>query len=156
MARQATDPSIAQNKRARFDYHLHERFEAGLALAGWEVKSLREGKVQMTDTYVLLKDGEAFLLGANIAPLHAASTHVDPDPDRTRKLLLHRKELARLIVATQQKGQTCIPLRMYWKNNRVKCEIALASGKKVHDKRASIKDRDWSRDKARVMKAYNK
>ncbi len=156
MARQTTDNNIAQNKRARFDYHLHERFEAGLVLEGWEVKSIREGKVQMTDTYVLIKEGEAFLLGANIVPLHAASTHVVPEAARTRKLLLNRKELARLIGATQQKGQTCIPLRLYWKNNRVKCEIALASGKKVHDKRDAIKDRDWNRDKARVMKAYNR
>lgn len=156
MARPATDTTIAQNKRARFDYHLHEHFEAGLVLEGWEVKSLRAGKAQLTDTYVLIKDGEAFLLGANIVPLHAASTHVVADASRTRKLLLNRKELARLIGATQQKGQTCIPLRLYWKDNKVKCEIALASGKKVHDKRDAIKDRDWNRDKARVMKAYNR
>ena len=156
MARPANEANIAQNKRARFDYHLHQRFEAGLVLAGWEVKALREGKVQLADTYVLLKDGEAFLLGANIAPLNATSTHVLPDPARTRKLLLHRKEISNLIIATQQKGQTCIPMRLYWNNNRVKSEIALASGKKVHDKRASIKDRDWNRDKARVIKPYNR
>ena len=144
--------TIAVNKRARFDYHLHDRFEAGVALEGWEVKSLRAGKCQLLDTYVLLKNGEAFLLGANITPMSSASSHVSADPQRTRKLLLHKKEIARLIGATQQKGQTCIPVSLYWKNNKVKCEIALATGKKEHDKRATLKERDWSRDKARVMK----
>ena len=148
--------SIARNKKARFDYHLGEKFEAGLVLTGWEVKALRQGKVHLTDTYVLLKDGEAFLLGAHITPLDSASTHVIADPDRTRKLLLHKKELAKLIGATKQKGQTCIPLSLYWKGNKVKCEIALATGKKQFDKRAVIKDRDWERDKARVIKAYNR
>lgn len=146
--------TIALNKRARFEYNLLEHFEAGIELAGWEVKSLRAGKAQLTDTYVLLKDGEAFLLGCNITPLASASTHVLADPSRTRKLLLHKKELARLIGATQQKGQTCIPLALYWKGNKVKCEIALATGKKTHDKRAAIKERDWNRDKARVMKTH--
>ncbi len=147
--------TIAQNKKARFEYELHEKFEAGLALTGWEVKSLRAGKAQLTDTYVLLKDGEAFLLGCNIVPLITASSHVTADPQRTRKLLLHKKEIARLIGATQQKGQTCIPLALYWKGNKVKCEIALATGKKEHDKRASIKEREWNRDKSRVLKAHN-
>jgi SsrA-binding protein len=147
--------TIARNKRARFDYELGDRFEAGVALTGWEVKSLRAGKVLLTDTYVLLKDGEAFLLGAHITPLNSASTHVITDPDRTRKLLLHRKELARIFTATAQKGNTCVALSLYWKNNRVKCEIALATGKKQHDKRATIKEREWSRDKSRVLKAYN-
>ncbi len=152
----ANPGTIARNKKARFEYHLHERFEAGLALTGWEVKSLRAGKAQLTDTYVLLKDGEAFLLGSNITPMNSASTHVVADPQRTRKLLLHKKEIARLIGATQQKGLTCIPLALYWKGNRVKCEIALATGKKDHDKRASIKDREWNRDKQRLMKDYNR
>lgn len=147
--------TIARNKRARFDYHIGERFEAGVALTGWEVKSLRAGKALLTDTYVLLKDGEAFLLGAHITPLDTASTHVITDPDRTRKLLLHRKELARLFNATAQKGNTCVALSLYWKNNRVKCEIALATGKKLYDKRASIKEREWNRDKSRVLKVYN-
>lgn len=151
----ASSSTIALNKKAKFEYNLLERFEAGVALAGWEVKALRAGKGQLTDTYVLLKDGEAFLLGCNITPLTSASTHVLADPQRTRKLLLHRKEISRLIGATKQKGQTCIPLALYWKGNRIKCEIALASGKKTHDKRASIKERDWNRDKARVMKAHN-
>lgn len=144
--------TIAVNKRARFDYYLHDRFEAGLALEGWEVKSLRAGKCQLLDTYVLLKSGEAFLLGCNITPMASASSHVNADPQRTRKLLLHKKEIARLIGATQQKGQTCIPVSLYWKNNKVKCEIALATGKKEHDKRATIKERDWDRDKSRLMK----
>ncbi len=149
-------PAIARNKRARFDYHLEERFEAGLALTGWEVKSLRAGKAELTDTYVLLKEGEAFLLGAHITPLDTTSTHVTADPTRTRKLLLHKKEIARLFGATKQKGNTCIHLALYWKRNRVKCEIALASGKKQHDKRQAIKEREWKRDKGRVLKAYNR
>ena len=147
--------TIATNKRARFDYYLHDKFEAGLALEGWEVKSLRAGKCQLLDTYVLLKNGEAFLLACTITPLASASTHISPEPMRTRKLLLHKKEIARLIGATQQKGQTCIPVSLYWKNNKVKCEIALATGKKEHDKRATIKERDWNRDKSRVLKNMN-
>ena len=147
--------TIARNKKARFEYEIGDRFEAGLALTGWEVKSIRAGKAQLTDTYVLLKDGEAFLLGAHITPLNTASTHVEADPTRTRKLLLHKKEIARLFAATQQKGFACVALALYWKQNRVKCEIALAKGKKLHDKRASIKERDWNRDKSRVLKAEN-
>ena len=127
-----------------------------MELMGWEVKSLREGKGQLSDAYVLLQNGEAYLLGANITPLKTVSTHYVADPQRTRKLLLHRNEIDRLIGAVQQKGQTCIPLSLYWKGNKVKCEIALASGKKQHDKRASIKERDWRRDKQRVMKQYNR
>jgi len=123
---------------------------------GWEVKSLRFGKAQLTDTYVLLKEGEAFLLGAHIPPLDTTSTHVTADPTRTRKLLLHKKEIAKLFAATKQQGNTCIPLSLYWKGNRVKCEIAVASGKKQHDKRIEIKEREWKRDKGRVMKAYNR
>lgn len=145
--------TIAQNKRARFEYQLHDKFEAGLVLAGWEVKALREGKCQISDTYVLLQNGEAYLVGCNISPLKTISTHVVAEPQRARKLLLHRSELARLIGATQAKGQTCVPTAMYWKGNRVKLEIALGTGKKLHDKRATIKERDWNRDKSRVMKA---
>lgn len=148
--------TIARNKKARFDYELGERMEAGLALEGWEVKSLRAGKAQLTDTYILLKDGEAYLLGAHITPLDTASTHIHADPIRTRKLLLHRKEIARLIGATQQKGFTCIPLALYWKGDKIKCEIALATGKKQHDRRAAIKEREWNRDKGRLVKAYNR
>lgn len=154
MAKQqkTTSGTIAQNKRARHDYHIEEKFEAGLVLAGWEVKSLRAGKAQLTESYVLLKDGEAWLFGAHFTPLATASTHVIADPVRSRKLLLNKKELARLFSATAQKGHACIPLALYWKKNRVKCEIALATGKKQHDKRASEKERDWNREKQRVMR----
>ena len=148
--------TIALNKRAKFDYQLHERFEAGLVLTGWEMKSIRAGKVQLTDTYVFLKNGEAFLLACNITPLLAASTHVVPEPMRSRKLLMHKRELARLATATHQKGQTCVAVAMYWKGHRVKLEVALATGKKEFDKRATLKDRDWNRDKGRLMKAHNK
>jgi SsrA-binding protein len=144
--------TIALNKRARFDYEITETFEAGLVLEGWEVKAIRSGNVQLTDSYVLLRDGEAWLLGANIMPLSSASTHVVPEPQRTRKLLLHARELARIFAATSQKGFTCVATAMYWKGNRVKCEIGLARGKKSHDKRTSERDRDWDRQKERLMK----
>lgn len=149
----ATSATIAQNKRARHDYQLEERFEAGLALEGWEVKALREGKAQLVDSYVLIKDGEAWLLGANISPLPSASTHVVADPQRTRKLLLHAREISRIYVATQQKGYTCVATALYWKGPRVKCEVALARGKKQHDKRADAKAREWSRQRERIMKS---
>jgi len=144
--------TIAQNKRARHDYHLEDHFEAGLALEGWEVKSLRAGKAQLVDSYVLIKGGEAWLLGANITPLTSASTHVVADPQRTRKLLLHGREIAKLYAATQQKGFTCIATALYWKGNRIKVDIALAKGKAQHDKRATLKDREWNRQKDRLMK----
>lgn len=144
--------TIALNKRARHDYLLEDRFEAGIVLEGWEVKSLRAGKGQLVDSYVLVRNGEAWLLGANITPLSSASTHVVADPQRTRKLLLHAKEIARIYAATQQKGFTCVATALYWKGNRVKCEIALGKGKKLHDKRASSRDRDWNRQKERLMK----
>lgn len=145
-------PTIALNKRARHDYHLEEKFEAGLVLKGWEVKSLRAGKVQLTDSYVLLKDGEAFLLGAHITPLPTASTHFVTDPTRTRKLLLNQRELSRLFNGVNQKGYTCVATALYWKKHLVKCEIALAKGKKEHDKRETEKDRDWQRQKERIMR----
>ena len=151
-----TTGTIALNKKAKFHYILHERFEAGIALEGWEVKSLRAGRGQLTDTYVLLQNGEAYLLGSNIAPLAAASKHSETNPQRIRKLLLHKKEIARLIGATQRKGQTCVPLALYWKANRVKCEIALATGKKDQDKRAAAKEKDWKRQQSRLMKEYNR
>lgn len=143
---------IAQNRRAKFDYHLLEDFEAGVALQGWEVKSLRAGKAELTDTYVLVKDGEAFLLGAQITPLDTASTHVVNDPIRTRKLLLNKRELAKILAAISQKGQTCVCTRLYWKGHLVKARIALAEGKKSHDKRDTEKDRDWQRQKQRIMR----
>ena len=146
---------IAQNKRARHDYLLQDKFEAGIALTGWEVKSLRTGKGQLTDSYVFLKDGEAWLLGAHIEPLQTASTHVVAEPTRYRKLLLNAKELAKIFAATQKQGYTCVALSLYWKKHLVKCEIALGKGKKDHDKRASEKDRDWDRQKQRIARAHN-
>lgn len=145
-------PTIALNKRARHEYQLEEKFEAGLVLKGWEVKSLRAGKVQLTDSYVLLKDGEAFLLGTHITPLPTASTHFVTDPTRTRKLLLNQRELSRLFNGVNQKGYTCVATALYWKNHLVKCEIALAKGKKEHDKRQTEKNRDWERQKQRIMR----
>ncbi len=144
--------TIALNKKARHDFTIEQTFEAGLALQGWEVKSLRAGRVQLVDSYVLLKNGEAFLIGALITPLLSASTHIKPDPTRTRKLLLHREELNKLVGAVERKGYTLIPLALYWKKSRVKLEIGLAKGKKLHDKRASEKERDWQRQKQRILR----
>jgi SsrA-binding protein len=152
------DPSstIALNKRARHDYHLEQKFEAGLALQGWEVKAIRDGRVQLAESYVSLHKGEAYLASANITPLTSASTHVVPEPQRNRKLLLHARELAQIFAAVQQKGYTCVPTAMYWKGNHVKVEIALAKGKEQHDKRATKRAQDWQRDKQRLMKAHNR
>lgn len=144
--------TIALNKKARHDYFIEANFECGLALQGWEVKSLRAGRAQLTESYVHLRDGEAWLLGAHIAPLTTASTHVRTDPTRTRKLLLHRRELDRLIGAVERRGYTLVPLRLYWKKGKAKLDIGLAKGKKQHDKRASEKDRDWKRQRARILK----
>ncbi len=148
--------TIALNRRAKHEYHFEDRFEAGIVLEGWEVKSLRAGKCQLIDSYVLLKDGEAWLLGAHIEPLKSASTHVEPDPRRTRKLLLGHRELSRLFGAVQQKGYTCICTAVYWKRHLVKCEIALAKGKQAHDKRATEKERDWDREKQRLTRHKNR
>jgi SsrA-binding protein len=144
--------TIALNKKARHDYFIEDRFEAGLALQGWEVKSLREGRAQLTDSYIVIKDNEAWLFGFHISPLLSASTHVTPDPTRTRKLLLHRRELDRLIGAVERKGYTLVPLALYWKKGRAKLEIALARGKQAHDKRSSEKNRDWQREKQRLLR----
>ncbi|VAX13734.1 tmRNA-binding protein SmpB [hydrothermal vent metagenome] len=144
--------TIALNKKSRHDYILSERFEAGLALEGWEVKSLRAGHIQLRDSYVLIKDGEAFLFGAMITPLNTASTHIHPEPQRSRKLLLHREELNKLIGAVERKGFTLVPTAMFWKRGRAKLEIAMAKGKQSHDKRATEKEQDWKRDKARILK----
>jgi SsrA-binding protein len=143
---------IAVNKKARHDFFIENRFEAGLALEGWEVKSLRAGRAQLTESYVLLRDGEAWLFGAHISPLTSASTHVKADPTRTRKLLLHRHEIDNLIGQVERKGYTLVPLSLYWKKGRAKLEIGVARGKKQHDKRAAEKDRDWQREKARILK----
>jgi SsrA-binding protein len=143
---------IVTNKKANFDYFIEERFEAGLALEGWEVKSLRAKKVQLVDCYILFKTSEMYLLGCYIEPLPTASTHIKPDPTRTRKLLLHRKEISKLIGTKERDGYTIIPTKLYWARGRVKAEIGVAKGKKKHDKRATLKERDWSRDKARILK----
>jgi len=150
--KQSESNTIALNKKSRHDFILGERYEAGLALEGWEVKSLRAGRVQLRDSYVIIKDGEAWLLGALITPLPTASTHIQPDPQRTRKLLLHREELNKLIGAVERKGYALIPTAMYWKRGRAKLEIALAKGKQAHDKRATERERDWSREKQRLLK----
>jgi SsrA-binding protein len=146
---------IALNKKARHDYFIEDTFEAGLALQGWEVKSLREGMAQITESYVHIRNGEAWLLGAHITPLKTASTHISPDPTRTRKLLLHRHELDRLIGAVERKGFTLVPLNLHWSKGRTKLDIGLAKGKKQHDKRADKKDKDWQRQKSRIMKSSN-
>ena len=143
--------TIALNRQATHDYFIEERYEAGLVLQGWEIKSLRAGRAQLKESYVVLKGGEAWLLGSHLSPLTTASTHVIPDPVRTRKLLLHRGELSRLIGHVERKGYTLVPLALYWKKGRAKLEIGLAKGKKMHDKRATEKDRDWEREKQRVM-----
>lgn len=150
-----TSNIIAQNKRARHDYSLSDKYEAGLVLTGWEVKSLRAGKGQLVDSYVFLKDGEAWLLGAHIEPLQTASTHVIAEPTRYRKLLLNERELGKLFAATQQEGYTCVALSLYWKKHLIKCEIALGKGKKDHDKRHSEKDRDWDRQEQRIARQHN-
>ena len=148
--------TIALNKRAKHDYFIEDRFEAGIALQGWEVKSLRAGKGQITESYVLLKDGEAWLLGSHIAPLSTASSHYIAEPDRTRKLLLHSKELSRIANSVEQKGYACVCTAVYWKRHLVKVELALGKGKQHHDKRDTEKERDWNRDKQRVLRQENR
>lgn len=146
------DSRLADNKKALFNYAIEERFEAGMVLQGWEVKALREGKVQLTDGYVVVREGELFLIGCQINPLRTASTHVNPEAARTRKLLLHKDQISRLIGKTEQKGFTIVPLNLHWKNGKVKCEIALAKGKAEHDKRDTIKEREGKREVERAMK----
>jgi SsrA-binding protein len=145
--------TIALNKKARHDFFIEDRFEAGLVLEGWEVKSLRAGRIQLADSHVFIKNGEAFISNLLISPLPTASTHVHPEPTRVRKLLLHRTELSKLVGAVERKGYTIVPLAMYWKHGRVKAEIGLAKGKAMHDKRATLKERDWQREKQRLLKA---
>ena len=144
--------TIAQNKKARHDYFIEEHFEAGLVLEGWEVKSLREGRVQLKEGYVRLENGEVWLLGVHISPLVTASSHVETRPDRPRKLLLHNSEIAKLTGAVERKGYTLVPLSMYWKHGRAKLDVGLARGKQAHDKRASIKQRETNREIARALK----
>lgn len=147
-----TTARIAENKKAAFNYFFEERFEAGMVLEGWEVKAVREGKVQLTDGYVVIRDGELYIIGVLINPLKSASTHVNPEAARTRKLLLHKEEIRRLIGKVEQKGYTLVPLNLHWKNGRIKCEIALAKGKAEHDKRDTIKEREGKREVERAMK----
>jgi len=146
--------TIALNKKARHDYFIEDRFEAGLALQGWEVKSLREGRAQLTESYIVINNNEAWLFGFHISPLLSASTHITPDPTRTRKLLLHRRELDRLIGAVERKGYTLVPLALYWKKGLAKLEVALARGKQNQDKRAADKDREWARSKQRLLRGH--
>ena len=156
MAKKAKKPDnqICANKKARHEYFIHETFEAGLVLEGWEVKAIRAGKMSITEAYVVFRGGEAFLFGAHIQPLLSSSTHVDPDNIRTRKLLLNRREIDKLFGIVNQKGFACVPLSCYWKKSMVKCQIALAEGKKLYDKRKTLKDRDWERDKQRGFKQH--
>jgi SsrA-binding protein len=144
--------SIAENRRARFDYHLEETFEAGIVLEGWEVKAVRAGQVQLTDGYVLIKDGELYLIGCRVNPLRTASTHVSPEAERTRKLLMHKDQIRRLIGKVEQRGYTLVPLNLHYKGGRVKVDIALAKGKAQHDKRESEKKKDWERERGRLMR----
>lgn len=144
--------NIAQNKKARHEYHIEDTFEAGLVLEGWEVKSLRDGRVNLNDSYVMMRNGEAWLVAVHISPLISASTHIQPSPLRERKLLLHRRELGRIFGAISKKGYTCVPLSLYWKGGRAKCSIGLAKGKQLHDKRETEKQRDWVREKARMLR----
>jgi len=143
---------IAENRKARFDYYIEDRYEAGMVLQGWEVKAMRAGKAQLTESYAYVKNGEAFLYGAHIAPLMTTSTHVIAEPTRTRKLLLNLAELEQLENAVEREGYTLVPLQMYWKAGRAKLQIGVAKGKKQHDKRATEKERDWQRDKARILR----
>ena len=145
--------TIAQNKKARFDYFIEERFEAGLALQGWEVKSLRAGKAQLVDSFVMVRNGEAWLHGSHLTPLSSASTHVNPEPARIRKLLLNRREIDRLTGLVERKGYTLVALELYWNKGRVKLALGLAKGKKQHDKRTTEKERDWDRDRARILRS---
>ncbi len=144
--------TIADNRKARHDYFIEDRFEAGIVLEGWEVKSIRAGKVQMNESYVIVRDGELYILNMHVSPLNSASTHIHPNATRTRKLLMHRQEINRLIGKVEIRGYTLIPLNLHYKNGKIKLEFGLAKGKKLHDKRDSEKERDWMREKDRIMK----
>ncbi|MCZ2105376.1 MAG: SsrA-binding protein SmpB [Comamonadaceae bacterium] len=157
MATKPAPPTrIAENKKAAFNYFFEERHEAGIVLQGWEVKALREGKAQLTEGYVVIKQGELFLIGCQIQPLKTASTHISPEAARTKKLLMHKDEIRRLIGKVEQKGYTLVPLKLYWKDGRAKCEIALAKGKAEHDKRNTIKEREGKREVERAMKSRHR
>ena len=145
--------SIVENRKAFHDYFIEERYEAGLALDGWEVKAIRGGRAQLSDGYVIVKGSELFLIGANIAPLPTVSTHFVPDPTRTRKLLLHAEEIKRLIGKVEQRGYTLGPLNLHYSNGRIKLEIGLARGKLKHDKRAAEREKQWNREKQRLLRS---
>ena len=151
--KKAGDAGIAENRKARFDYHIEEDLEAGLCLEGWEVKSLRAGQASLAESYAFIKNGEAWLTGCHITPLQTVSTHIKPEPRRTRKLLLHKQEIDRLTGAIERKGYTLVPLALYWSKGRAKLKLGLAKGKKQHDKRADTKERDWKRQQARILKS---
>ena len=154
--KQDTSSRIADNKKAAYNYFFEERFEAGMVLEGWEVKSLREGKVQLTDGYVVIRDGELYVVGLQINPLKSASTHINPDSVRSKKLLMHKEQIKRLVGKVEQKGYTLVPLNLHWKDGKVKCDIALAKGKAEHDKRDTIKDREGKREVERAMKSRSR
>ena len=157
MAKKPETPSrIAENKKAAFNYFFEERHEAGIVLHGWEVKALRSGKAQISEGYVIIKEGELYLIGCQIQPLKTASTHVNPDAARIKKLLMKKDEIRRLIGKVEQKGYTLVPTKLYWKNGLVKCDVALAKGKGEHDKRDVIKDREGKREVERAMKSFNR
>ncbi|NLA50854.1 MAG: SsrA-binding protein SmpB [Alcaligenaceae bacterium] len=143
---------IADNRKARHDYFIEDEFEAGIVLEGWEVKSIRAGRIQIGESHIIIRDGELFVLNMHISPLETASTHIRPDATRSRKLLMHKREISKLIGRVEQRGYTLVPLNLYYKRGRVKMTVALAKGKKQHDKRSTLKDRDWEREKARIMK----
>lgn len=148
--------SIVDNKKAFHDYFIEERFEAGMVLEGWEVKSIRAGRVQLKEAYVIVRNGEIFLFGAHMSPLPTASTHIHPDPVRTRKLLLHGSEISKLIGKVERAGYTLVPLNLHYKKGRIKCEIGLAKGKKQYDKRDTQKERDWQREQQQIMKQHRR
>jgi SsrA-binding protein len=148
--------SIAQNKKAFFDYFIEEKHEAGIVLEGWEVKAIRDNRINLKEAYVIIQRGEIFLLGCHVTPLGAASTHIRPDAIRTRKLLLHKEEIIKLIAKVERAGYTLVPLDMHFVKGRIKLQIGLAKGKKQHDKRDTEKERDWEREKGRIMRAHNK
>ena len=152
----AAPKTVALNKRARHEYHLEQRFEAGLALQGWELKSIRAGRANIGESYAVVRNGELFLFGAQITPLIQASTHVVADERRTRKLLLHRSEIDQLVGKVEREGYTLVPTALYWKGNRIKAELALARGKQTHDKRDTERERDWNREKQRVLRQHNR
>jgi len=151
--RKLPDNTIAVNRPARHDYFIEDEIETGMVLEGWEVKSLRDGNLQLKESYVMVKNGEIWLIGAHISPLSSSSSHVNPDPTRTRKLLAHRGEIDRLVGLVDRKGYTLVALSAYWIRGRAKLKLGVARGKKAHDKRASVKERDWKRDQARIMKS---